>query len=337
MIAARHIAALFCFIVASMAAMMGSALANCDANERVITIATSSDATRPAHQRAVAQLKSLVDQDLQGRACLQLVSDTGQFKDELIADAVRKGTVHLAFAETKTLSTEAPALGILSQPFAFRDFQAVTKFSERETLTPVYDTLASKGLQAFGLAHEGFDQLVASRLVVNPDDMLGLRIAVSLQNTLRWFLPTKAIPKEFAEDEKLKAFVRKDAEGAFARWNEIVSAELAKNAKVVLTTNHRYHGYALIGRKEWWDGLEPPLARGLEQSFTRALQQANFETVRRNRLLRDVVIRADVPVYTLTQTQWNRWRAAVQPTWDEMVATPARALLPALEAANALP
>ena len=318
--------------------MVVPAFANCDAGEKQLVLGLANNDAKSAQRLAADQLKLLLDRDLQGKACLQVVSDQEKFADAQVFDSLKKGAAVLALPKLSSLSNVVREYRIFALPFAFANFQSVTKFQASPEWLAVQPKLSSSGVQSLGFVHGGFDQLVQRKQVLNPENAIGIRFDTTSGGGFSDIVSgVKGISKRRNNKSIAQGLADGDFDIAPITWENLSDPKLREALNSVVETNHAYRGFQLVVSSAWIESLEAALRTEIFQTVQRGLNQIAFETVRRERSARNSLMRANKPVLALSRDQWLRWRSSVSRVWTQYSNAHGLALIVALQNANRLP
>ena len=314
------------------------AFANCDANETQIVLGLGTEDAKATQRLAADQLKVLVDRDLQGKACLQVVIDTDRFSDEKIFDSLRKGAAVFGLPRLSAIAASVREYQIFNLPFAFTDFQAVSKFQASKQMTQIQKKLSVLDVEPLGFVHGGFDQLVQSKQVLNSNNALGVRFDITKGGAFSDLVSgVKGISKRRNSKTIAQSLVDGDFDVAPVTWTDLNDPKLREALKSVVETNHAYQGFQLVANTAWLSSLDAGLRKEIEQTVQRGVNQIAFETVRRERAARNSLMRANKPVFALSRSQWLQWRSSASRVWNRFTTINGLELVAALQNANRLP
>lgn len=318
--------------------MFVPAFANCDTNETRIVLGLGTEETKASQRLAADQLKVLLDRDLQGKACLQVMADRGRFSDEKIFDSLRQGVAVLGLPRLSTIAASVREYQMFNLPFAFTDFQAVSKFQTSPQVVQIQKKLSILNVVPLGFVHSGFDQMVQSKQVLDVSDALGIRFDITNGGTFSDLVSgVKGISKRRNSKTVAQSLVDGDFDIAPVTWTDLADPKLRDALKLVVETNHAYRGYQLVANDAWLSSLDAGFRKEIEQTVQRGINQITFETVRRERAARNSLMRANKPVLALSRSQWLQWRSSASRVWDRFTRTNGLDLMVVLQNANRLP
>ena len=314
------------------------ASANCDEGEKKIVFGVAANDVTSIQSLAAGQLKILVDRDLQGKVCLQVIFDKEKFADDQIINSLKTGAAVLALPRLSSVAKVVREYEIFGLPFAFSDFQSVSKFQASTEFSETQKKLINFGMQSFGYVHQGFDQLVQKKQVVNPEDAIGVRFDVTNGGVFVDFVSgVKGISKRRNNKTVAQSLTDGDFDIAPVTWTDLADAKLRQSSTSVVETNHAYRGYQVAVNSAWLSSLDESLRKDIEQTIRRGINQIAFEAVRRERAARNSLMRANKPVFGLSRDQWLRWRASMSRVWNSFEKAHGLELVAALQDANRLP
>lgn len=308
--------ALVCAALVSFFGLASEAQARCDRGERVIRLGISDQANSTARERAVTSLRSAINLEMQGRACLEVIVDDTQFSAGLAVTALQAGTVELAAPSFTELGEFAPDFKVFDLPFAFRNQRVVQRFS-----VLVGDRLNGQfekfGVFPLGTWHGTFDQMSAKLPVYLPTDLAGLKVAKGSHPNATGIITSLDGVAQTVDAKDLAASVKDGRiDGQFADWRSLRETKAAETHDGVTETNHAYRGFQLLVSKSWWDGLQLRLKGPLRQIFPRIINQANLDIEQRQTNAKRAIINNGAAVRGLTRRQRQAWLDKLKPAWD---------------------
>jgi C4-dicarboxylate-binding protein DctP len=298
--------------------LAGEAQARCDRGERVIRLGMSEQSDAPARQRAVANLRSAINLEMQGRACLQVVADDSLYSSSLSVTALQAGTIQLAVPSFTELGDFAPDFKVFDLPFAFRDLRAAQRFSILVG-TRLNDQLQKFDVMPLAVWHGYFDQMSAKQPVHLPSDLAGLKVAAGSHPNAAFMVTSLDAVAQTVDAKQIAAAVKDGrVDAQFANWRSLRETKSAEIHDGVTETNHAYRGFQLLVSKSWWDGLQLRIKGPLRQIFPRITKQANFDIEQRQTNAKRALINAGAPVRGLTRRQRQAWLDRLKPAWDQI-------------------
>ncbi len=303
-------------VLASMCLFTVHAQARCDDREQVIRLGLTPQTDTPARQSAITSLQSAINLELQGRACLQIISDNKLFASALSVTALQSGSVDMTLPSFSELAAVASDYQVFDLPFAFRDARAMQRF-----LVLAEDRM-SESLTRFDVTqvaiwHGHFHQISAKQPVIMPADIAGLKMSVQTGPSISKMIDLLDAVEQTVDKDQLAAAVKDGRiDAQITDWVTLTANKTAQLHKGVTQTNHSYRGHVLLASRTWWGGLDAPLKRSLAELISRITKQANFDAEQRQINAKRAIIRAGVPVRGLTQLQRQVWITSLKSIWD---------------------
>ena len=303
-------------LLASFLGTAGEALARCDRGEQVIRLGLSEQANSPARERAVTSLRSAINLEMQGRACLEVIIDDSQFSAGLAVTALQAGSIELAAPSFSELGEFAPDFKLFDLPFAFRNQRAVQRFSVLvgNRLNGQFEKF---GVTPIGTWHGYFDQMSAKLPIYLPTDLAGLKLAKGSHPNATGIITSLDGVAQTVEAKDLAASVKDGRiDGQFADWRSLRETRTTETHDGVTETNHAYRGFQLLVSKSWWDTLQLRVKGPLRQIFPRITNQANLDIEQRQTNAKRAIINKGGAVRGLTRRQRQAWLEKMEPAWD---------------------
>lgn len=293
------------------------ASASCDPSEQVIRLGTAPKYDTPARVRGLASLTRAVNQELQGRACLQIVGDDQLYSSALAITAIQSGSIELALPSFAELGTVAKEYQVFDLPFAFREDRTVRRFLVLSG-DRLGENLKQFNIRSLAIWQGHFEQIAAKRPIIKPEDIAGLKIAVGNNPIASEMIDELDGVEQSIPKDQLTAAVKEgriDAE--VTNWFALRDNKTAQLHEGVTQTNHAYRGYVLVTSQTWWDGLTPSLKRPLAELIARISKQTNFDAEQQQTNARRSIIRSGATVRGLTKHQRKVWQERLKYIWDD--------------------
>ena len=297
---------------------LAEAHARCDPRERVIRLGLSSQSETPARTRAVSSLRSAINLELQGRACLQVIVDDTLFSTSLSITAMQSGAIEMALPSYSDLAEFSPDYKIFDLPFAFRDYSAVQRFfvlvGDR-----LHERLTRFGVIPLASWHSHFDQISAKKPIVWPTDLAGMKVAGGKRPAAtRILAELDAVEQSVSASEIAAAIKDGRIDAQVTDWASLQDNKTALVHDGVTQTNHAYHGHRLLVSQVWWENQPARIRKSLGELIARITKQANFDAEQRQINAKRAVINSSARVRGLTKKQRDAWLHELKPIWDQI-------------------
>ncbi|MGB5773889.1 MAG: C4-dicarboxylate ABC transporter, partial [Sedimenticolaceae bacterium] len=111
-------------VSAALAVATGPALANCDPGEIVIKFSHVTNTDKHPKGIAAALLEKRVNEEMNGKACMQVFPNSTLYDDKKVLEAMLNGDVQLAAPSLSKFEKYTKKFRIFDLPFVFEDVAA---------------------------------------------------------------------------------------------------------------------------------------------------------------------------------------------------------------------
>ena len=314
------------------------ALARCEANEKIVRLATIAGATDTPQAELAKELQTEFQRSLNGKWCIAFVDPKEGEGGRSALEKLRSNTADLALITLDDLSFAAPLHRVFEVPFAFRDMIVVRKFLA-DNASQTLRQWQADGLRSLALVPFGLEQIGGSKPLLLPRDAAGIRFGLAANQATRPMISRLRATSQVVAPKDIKQAVEAQAVTAqMARWDRLVKSGTAEKFTAFTRSNHALVGAQIVAASRWLGAQSAADVATLTRSINKAVNL--FETRQRTRENRamEKIMRAGKPVYMLTRQQTRQWREALAPVLRNYAALEgAQAILNAIEAAHVLP
>ncbi len=320
---------------ATLLAGTSGAAASCDPGEIVIKFSHVTNADRHPKGIAASLLAQRVNEEMNGKACMEVFPNTQLYNDDQVLEAMLAGNVQLAAPSLSKFETFTKAFRIFDLPFMFADVAAVDRFQNSEGGKKLKDSMKRRGLQGLAFWHNGMKQFSASRPLMLPSDAAGLKFRVQPSDVLVAQMEAlNANPQKMAFSEVYGALQTKVVDGQENTWSNIYGQKFFEVQDGSTETNHGIIDYLVVASVEWWNGLKPDVRAQLKTILDEVTEARNAESTRVNDEAKAAIIAAGGVVRTLNSGQRAEWVAAMKPVWAKFEKDIGSDVIAAAQAAN---
>lgn len=309
------------FIRCTALALIGfaaNANAECDPGERVIKFSHVTNASGHPKGEAAALLAARVNEQLHGRACMQVYPNSQLYNDNKVLEAILLGDVQLAAPSLSKFEKYTKRFRIFDLPFLFDDINAVERFQNSADGQELLNSMRDKGLVGLGFWHNGMKQLSAKRPLVAPADANGLKFRIQSSEVLEaQFKQLGANPQKMAFKEVYSALQTGVVDGQENTWSNIYTKKFFEVQDGVTETNHGILDYLVVTGAAFLDGLPANLRADLLRILAEVTAERNRLSTQINADNKNKIINAGGRVRTLTPAQRQAWVRAMQPVWEQ--------------------
>ena len=303
---------------ALLAVATGPALANCDPGEIVIKFSHVTNTDKHPKGIAAALLEKRVNEEMNGKACMQVYPNSTLYDDKKVLEAMLNGDVQLAAPSLSKFEKFTKKFRIFDLPFVFEDVAAVDRFQNSPAGEKLKNSMKRRGLKGVAFWHNGMKQMSANRPLIMPEDAKGLKFRVQASDVLvAQFEQLGASPQKMSFKEVYGGLQTKVIDGQENTWSNIYGKKFFEVQDGVTETNHGILDYLVVTSNDWWEGLPGDVRDQLSTILVEVTETRNAESTKVNEQNKQNVIDAGSVVRTLTPEQRQAWVEAMKPVWKK--------------------
>lgn len=325
-------------LAAASAALMlstASASANCDDGELVIKFSHVTAATGHPKGEAATLLAKRVNDEMNGKACMEVFPNSQLFNDNKVLEALLLGDVQLAAPSLAKFEKYTKKFRLFDLPFLFENMDAVDRFQNSDKGQAMLDSMQRKGLQGLGYWHNGIKNFSASKPLVKPTDAAGLKFRVQTSEVAAAMIEAlDANPQKLAFAEVYGALQTGVVDGQENTWSNIYTKKFFEVQDGVTETNHQVLDYLVVTSVEWWDGLDPAIRDQLKKIMDEVTAERNSMSTEINNQNRAKILEAGGVIRELDAEQRQAWVDAMKPVWEKFQGDIGQELIDAALASN---
>lgn len=295
-----------------------SALANCDPEEIVIKFSHVTNTDKHPKGIAAALLEKRVNDEMNGKACMQVFPNSTLYNDNKVLEAMLNGDVHMAAPSLSKFEKFTKKFRIFDLPFVFEDVEAVDAFQNSADGQKLKDSMKRRGLKGLAFWHNGMKQMSANKPLIKPSDAKGLKFRVQASDVLvAQFEQLGASPQKMSFKEVYGGLQTKVIDGQENTWSNIYGKKFFEVQDGTTETNHGILDYLVVTSTKWWDGLPNDVRDQLSTILAEVTEVRNTESVMVNNANKENIVKAGGEVRTLTPEQRQEWVEAMKPVWKK--------------------
>ncbi|WED22584.1 TRAP transporter substrate-binding protein [Vibrio sp. JC009] len=303
--------------VSTLALASFNAFANCDAGEIVIKFSHVTNADKHPKGIAASLLERRVNEEMNGKACMQVFPNSTLYDDDKVLEALLNGDVQMAAPSLSKFEKITKKYRIFDLPFLFKDVEAVDRFQNSEAGDKLKNAMKRRGLRGLAFWHNGMKQMSANKPLIHPDDAKGLKFRVQASDVLvAQFEQLGANPQKMSFKEVYGGLQTKVIDGQENTWSNIYGKKFFEVQDGVTETNHGILDYLVVTSNKFWDKLPGDVRDQLANIVMEVTDTRNSESSKVNQANRQNVIEAGGKVRALTDEQRQAWVTALQPVWQ---------------------
>jgi C4-dicarboxylate-binding protein DctP len=306
---------------AALTLSANAAMANCDEGEMVIKFSHVTNTDRHPKGIAASLLQQRVNDEMNGKACMEIFPNSTLYTDEQVLDAILTGDVQLAAPSLSLFESFTKQYRLFDLPFMFKNVAAVDAFQSSEAGAAMKSAMAKRGLQGLEFWHNGMKQISASKPLLLPTDAAGLKFRVQPSDVLvAQMRALGASPQPMAFAEVYGALQTGVVDGQENTWSNIYGQKFFEVQDGSTETNHGIIDYLVVAGVDWLDGLDADVRDQFLTILNEVTVARNGESTKVNEEAKAAIIAAGGVVRELTADQRQAWVDAMKPVWTEFEA-----------------
>ena len=328
------------FFAAALAAAAliapGAAYANCDDGEVVIKFSHVTNTDRHPKGIAASLLEKRVNEEMNGKACMQVFPNSTLYNDNKVLEAMLQGDVQLAAPSLSKFEKFTKKFRLFDLPFMFKNIDAVDAFQASDNGQAMLDSMQRRGLQGLGYWHNGMKQMSANKPLLEPSDADGLKFRVQSSDVL--VAQMEAIggsPQKMAFSEVYGALQQGVVDGQENTWSNIYGKKFFEVQDGITETNHGVLDYLVVASVDWLDSLDPEVRDQFMTIMNEVTATRNAESTRVNNEAKEAIVAAGGEVRQLSGEQRQAWVDVMKPVWEQFSGDVGQDMIDAAQAINA--
>jgi len=324
-------------VVGATVAASTSAFANCDRGEVVIKFSHVVKATGHPKGDAATLLAKRVNEEMNGKACMEVFPNSTLYDDDKVMEALLLGDVQLAAPSLSKFEAYTLKYRLFDLPFLFKNLAAVDKFyaspAGKGLLTD--SAMIDKGYVGLGYWSSGLKQFSAKKPLLVPADAKGLKFRVQTSDVAVAMIEALgANAQKLAFKEVYGALQTGVVDGQENTWSNIYTQKFFEVQDGISETNHQLLAYLLVTTKEFLDSLKPDVRDQFVKIAEEVTMAANDSVGKQESANRENIIKAGGVVRELTPDQRQQWVDTMKPVWSKFEGDIGKSLIEAAVAAN---
>ena len=308
----------FLTTVAVFALSATAAFASCESGEVVIKFSHVTNATGHPKGIAADMLAARVNEEMNGKACMEVYPNSTLYNDDQVLEAMLQGDVQMAAPSLSKFEKFTKQFRIFDLPFMFVNMEAVDAFQNSEAGQKMMHSMQRRGLEGLGFWHNGLKQFSANKPLLLPTDAAGLKFRVQPSDVLvAQMQALGASPQPMAFAEVYGALQTGVVDGQENTWSNSYGQKYYEVQAAITETNHGVLDYLVVVSTDWWNALDGETRDQLatimnEVTVTR---NAAVEEVEAN--ARQSILDAGGKIIELTADERQAWVDAMKPVWAQ--------------------
>jgi C4-dicarboxylate-binding protein DctP len=307
----------------------------CDDGEIVIKFSHVVAATGHPKGDAATLLAERVNDEMNGKACMQVFPNSQLFDDDKVMEALLLGDVQLAAPSLSKFEAYTLKFRLFDLPFLFQNLDAVERFSTGENGKMLLNSMTDYGFQGLGYWSSGLKQFSANKPLLVPDDAKGLKFRVQTSDVAVAMIEAMgANAQKLAFKEVYGALQTGVVDGQENSWSNIYTQKFFEVQDGITETNHQLLAYLLVTSDEWLNSLDPEVRDQFLTIVEEVTATANGNVAAAEAKNRQNVLDAGSTIRELTPEQRKVWVDAMKPVWEKFEGDIGKDLIDAAVASN---
>ncbi|AEV39434.1 TRAP dicarboxylate transporter, DctP subunit [Pseudovibrio sp. FO-BEG1] len=307
----------------------------CDPGEVVIKFSHVVSATGHPKGDFATALAERINNEMNGKACMQVFPSSQLFDDDKVMEALLLGDVQIAAPSLAKFEAYTLKYRVFDLPFLFSDMDAVNKFTQGEKGQELLGAMSDIGFVGLGYVYNGIKHFSANKPLVTPADAAGLKFRVQTSDVAVAMIEAmEANAQKLAFKEVYGALQTGVVDGQENTWSNIYTKKFFEVQDGITETSHQLLSYLAVTSQEWLDSLDPEVRDQFITIFTEVTNDANARSSAINEANKQKIIEAGVEVRTLTPEQRQQWVDVMKPVWGKFADDIGQDVIDAAVAAN---
>jgi len=303
---------------AALTLSANAAIAACDPGEIVIKFSHVTNTDKHPKGIAATLLAQRVNDEMNGKACMEVFPNSTLYKDEQVLEALLQGDVQLAAPSLSLFESFTKKYRIFDLPFMFKNIDAVDAFQSSESGQKMKKDMVKRGLLGLEFWHNGMKQFSANKPLLTPADAKGLKFRVQPSDVLvAQMQALGASPQPMAFSEVYGALQTGVVGGQENTWSNIYGQKFFEVQDGVTETNHGIIDYMVVTSVDWLDSLPADVRDQFLTILHEVTVARNGESTAVNEKAKQAIIAAGGVVRQLTADQRKQWVDAMKPVWAQ--------------------
>ena len=302
----------------TLAVAAASANAACDSGEVVVKLSHVTGGTTHPKVVAANNFAERVNNELNGRMCMEVYPNSTLFGDSKELEALLLGDVQVLAPSLSKFGSYTKKLGVFDLPFIFEDMDAAIRFTNSATGKDLLNSMNDVGFVGLGYWMSGMKYFSANKPLNVPTDAAGLKFRVQTSDVAKAMIAAMgASPQPMAFSEVYGALQTGVVDGQENTWSNIYTKKFFEVQDGVTQTSHQLLAYFFMTSQDFLDSLDADLRAEFLAIADDVTQQANLVVKEKEETNRANILKAGGTIRELTPEQRAEWVEAMKPVWKQ--------------------
>ncbi|OCW59424.1 DctP family TRAP transporter solute-binding subunit [Hoeflea olei] len=312
-----------------------AASANCDDGEMVIKFSHVVAATGHPKGDAATRLAERVNEEMNGKACMEVFPNSTLFDDDKVLEALLLGDVQLAAPSLSKFEAYTLKYRLFDLPFLFSSLKAVDTFIQSDSGKGLLTVMEDVGYTGLGYWSSGLKQFSANKPLLLPTDANGLKFRIQTSDVAEAMIEAMGgSAQKLAFKEVYGALQTGVVDGQENSWSNIYTQKFFEVQDGITETNHQLLAYLLVTSTEWLNSLEPEMRDQFVKIVDEVTIEANAAVAATEDKNRQNILDAGGTIRELSPEQRQAWVDTMKPVWSKFEGDIGADLIEAAVASN---
>ena len=303
---------------ATIAIGAAPAFANCDDGEIVVKFSHVVAATGHPKGDAATLLAQRVNDEMNGKMCMEVFPNSQLFDDDKVMEALALGDVQLAAPSLSKFEVYTLKYRLFDLPFLFPSLGAVDNFANSDKGKELLHAMDDQGYTGLGYWSSGLKQFSANKPLVSPQDANGLKFRIQTSDVAEAMIEAMGgNAQKMAFSEVYGALQTGVVDGQENSWSNIYTQKFFEVQDGITETNHQLLAYLLVTTPDFLDSLDADVRDQFLTIVTDVTNTANAQVADKEAKNRQNILDAGGTIRELTPEQRQAWVDAMLPVWDK--------------------
>lgn len=258
----------------------------------------------------------IVKQKTNGDMTIDVFANSTLGNERDLIEGMQLGAVDLAVVSTGPMSGFSPAFLVLDLPYIFPSYEAAYRVLDGEIGQGMLDSLSKNKLKGFCYWENGFRNVTAKKPCPNPEDVKGVKIrTMEAEVHMATFNNLGAIATPMAWGEVYTALQQGTIDAQENPIANIYQGRIQEVNPYVTMTRHFYAPSPVLMSLAVWNKLPADYQKILADAIVETRAFARDE-IKRGETEYAAAMRKEGATI-VEDVDLAKWRAAVQPTYDQ--------------------
>lgn len=291
---------------------------DCQDGEVVIKFSHVVAATGHPKGEAAELLAKRINEEMNGKACMQVFPNSQLFDDDKVMEALLLGDVQLAAPSLAKFEAYTLKYRLFDLPFLFKDSASVDRFFVSDAGKGLLTSMTDVGFLGLGYWNAGLKQFSAKKALQLPSDANGLKFRIQTSDVAEAMISAMGgNAQKLAFKEVYGALQTGVVDGQENTWSNIYTQKFFEVQDGITETNHQLLAYLLVTSDEWLNSLKPDVKEQFLKIVNEVTVSANASVARIESENRERIKATGTVIRELTPEQRQAWVEAMKPVWTK--------------------